>query len=104
MVNCIDTEASLSSVATGKRFIVVAVLIYYIGYLAAVVIAHVMTHKPIGKRMKGVMNELSYKNAFFIIVAALYHVILPKWFPILLMYLYLLIVIAHVVMHGIDKI
>lgn len=104
MDRCKDTDlpTSTGQAKASKIAISFLVMVLFLAYVTLVVLTYVLPYIPkfawIGKIARKVMNEIAYKHAFFFMLLALYHVVLPKAFPVIVLYFYVIPFAAYIAM------
>ena len=88
-----------------KRAVEAIVIIFFVLYVVLTIVAHVMSiikkDSFIAYAAKKLMNEIAYKHWYIFFLIAMIHVISPWAFPTIVIYVQLILLLVHAVMHFI---
>ena len=89
--------------ASAKKAVSAAMFLLFLGYTLLVFLRHKNRDKALGVKLHRLVNEFAYAHLFFFIAAILVHVLTPKEFPVLLIYLYIISMATQVFAQILEK-
>ena len=106
MVRCAsyhNNYSAWSHAQANKRAVEAVTIIFFIIYVILTIVAYVMSivkkDNFIAYAAKKLMNEIAYKFWYIFFLIAMYHVIEPWAFPTIMLWIQLILVLVHCVMH-----
>ena len=94
--DCVWYKEDFYSTVAAKQAISAAIFILFLAYTVFVFLRHKNKESGLGVKFHRIVNELAYTHLFFFIGAILCHVLTPKDFPVLLIYVYVTTLIGDV--------
>ena len=88
--DCTWTKNDFYATASAKEAISSALFLLFLVYTCFVFLRHKNKESTLGVKFHQIINELAYTHLFFFLGAILAHVLVPKGYPVFLIYLYVL--------------
>mmetsp|Transcript_32240 Transcript_32240/g.49339 ORF Transcript_32240/g.49339 Transcript_32240/m.49339 type:complete len:116 (-) Transcript_32240:140-487(-) len=81
-------KADFFSTASVKESVTVTLFLFFLGYTSLVFLREKNSENAGGVKLYRLVNELAVAHLFYFVAAILVHVLVPKRFPALLLFVY----------------
>jgi len=101
--DCTWRRSEFFSTAQAKKAVSAAMFILFLVYTTLVYLKHKNKTKGIGIKLNRIVDEMAYSHIFFYIGALFVHILTPKEFPVLLLYVYIATMFVEIASAVMEK-